>query len=767
MKLSNQSTVPVYTIAGASTARPLPEWLARKRRRSLKHDPEYANRIELLQDFEFEEASACVRVSEDGEWAMSTGTYKPQIHTHYLPHLSLSFARHTDTLNQTFILLSSDYTKSLHLQSDRSLEFHTAGGLHYRTRLPRYGRDLKYNKRTAEALVPAVGVNADGHGEVYRLNLELGRFMKGYEVDVGGDDFESLGGGALQGGIRTGAVNCAAVAEESHGLMAFGTSLGTVELWDSRSRNRVSAIGPPSTALASDTDTAPQITALEFHRSGLNLATGSSTGIIHTYDLRLPVPLLRKDQGYDYPIQTLKYLTPSSRASPSDSANNLIMSADKRAIKLWNSGTGDHWTSIEPAVDVNCVEWVPDSGMLLTANEGRQQHAFFIPQLGPAPRWCAFLDNLVEEMAEDTEDPHAFNTTQQGAGEVYDNYKFLDMKQLRDFSLDHLIGQTNLLRPYMHGYFVAQKLYEQARLLANPDLAESARQKTIQERITKERESRIRGNKKVAVKVNRRYAEKLAAREEANEKRKAERVLRQGGDEAHAAEAAEPEAADEEAEVVPKKKTERLLDDRRFKALFEEEDFAIDERSREFVLHNPSTTAEPAAPRKRGLTAVEQDELDDRKGSSDEDEDSEEGEDAAADAAALRARQQGKRRDDAAEDPRKRIGSSSYKQGQGGKARAQDPQMRVSSSNQAVRKQKDLRQKKSFGDMASGLPARERKSDARAAWGNAVGEKEVSFAPAKQEKRQRPQQGVNADAGRERARGKDRRSASGNVFRKM
>lgn len=73
MKLTNQSSVPVYTIAGASTARPLPEWLARKRRRSLKHDPEYANRIELLQDFEFEEASQCIRVSEDGEWAMSTG----------------------------------------------------------------------------------------------------------------------------------------------------------------------------------------------------------------------------------------------------------------------------------------------------------------------------------------------------------------------------------------------------------------------------------------------------------------------------------------------------------------------------------------------------------------------------------------------------------------------------------------------------------------------------------------------------------------------
>src|SRR5271156_5762014 len=74
MKLSNSSTVPVYTVSGSSTSRPLPEWLTQRRKRSFKHDPEYANRVELLQDFEFEEASQCVRVSEDGDWVMSTGT---------------------------------------------------------------------------------------------------------------------------------------------------------------------------------------------------------------------------------------------------------------------------------------------------------------------------------------------------------------------------------------------------------------------------------------------------------------------------------------------------------------------------------------------------------------------------------------------------------------------------------------------------------------------------------------------------------------------
>jgi ribosome biogenesis protein ENP2 len=75
MKLSNPSEVPVYTIAGSDSARPLPDWLARQRKRSLKNDAEYSNRVELLQDFGFDEASTCVRVSEDGEWVMSTGSY--------------------------------------------------------------------------------------------------------------------------------------------------------------------------------------------------------------------------------------------------------------------------------------------------------------------------------------------------------------------------------------------------------------------------------------------------------------------------------------------------------------------------------------------------------------------------------------------------------------------------------------------------------------------------------------------------------------------
>lgn len=730
MKLSNQSEVPVYTISGSNTARPLPEWLARRRKRSLKDDPEYANRVELLQDFEFEEASQCVRASEDGEWVMSTGTYKPQIHTHYLPQLSLSWARHTVALNTTFILLSSDYSKSLHLQSDRSLEFHTPQGCHYTTRLPRYGRDLVFDRNSTEALIPSVGVNQDGLGEVFRLNLEMGRYMRSFEVDVGGDDFTSAGGGTLQGGINTGAVNTAAIAEESHGLLAFGTTIGTVELWDPRAKGRAGVLSPPTQPALGEARN--EVTALSFQRSGLTLGTGSSNGLIHLYDLRSPVPFLKKDQGYGFPIHTLQFLE-SSSATREATMEPKIMSVDKRIIKLWDPRDGAPWTSVEPAVDINSVAWCKDSGMLLTANEGRQQHSFFIPQLGPAPKWCSFLDNLVEEMAEDPNDPNAF--TSSNAGAVYDNYKFLTVPQLRTLNLEHLIGRTNLLRPYMHGYFVAQRLYEEARLITNPYIWEEERAKRVKEKIDKERESRIRGKKKAAVKVNKRLAERLLNAEEKKERRDAKRVLERGGD----AEMVDAPAKDDtktESKNTEEKSKKGVLADNRFNALFEDEDFAVDENSHEFRLINPSTVPEPAAARKeraeRGLTAVEQEAVDDIPGSS-SDSDSDSSED---------------------ERPAKlersnKISSSDFK-----RTKRAPPRMQVSSSSRT-----NSARDRSFGSRAQKMKTKQRPARSNAV----VGEREVSFMPAGKTKNSKPE--VRYD--KTDFKTKERRSASGNTFRKM
>lgn len=623
-----------------------------------------------------------------------------------------------------------------------------------------------------------MGVNADGYGEVYRLSLDSGRFMRGFEVEVGGDDLDSLGGGALQGGIRAGAVNCAAVAEESHGLMAFGTSLGTVEFWDSRSRNRVSALGPPTSILDTGQDMRPAVTALEFHPSGLQLATGTDTGLVHTYDMRSPVPLFRKSQGYDAPIQTLKYLTSSSSTRNAISSEKLL-SSDRKSVKIYDTNSGDLWTSVEPAVDLNCVEWVVDSGMVLTANEGRQQHAFFIPSLGPAPRWCSFLDNLVEEMAEDTEgDPSAYNAAKGGtAGEVYDNYKFVSSAQLAELSLDHLLSSTNVLRPYMHGYFVPQRLYEQARLLANPDLALEQRQKSIQAKIDKERESRIRGNKKVAVKVNRKLAESMAAREEANERRKADRLLRKAERNGEAVDESQDKTMDNPPDDTSKTDRFDAIQDR-FGALFENPDFEIDEHSREFAMLNPSTAVgvEPAELKKRGRTAVEAEENDDHvRGSDDSDEGSDDS-DAMAEAQALRARQRRKdeRGDHDHDGSKGRIGSANYKKA--GHRSKQDVRMHVSSSK--PRPQARQKHGRSFGDMASSMPTASGRARGVVGLdgGDAVGAKEITFAPTSGKKGKGGADGRRVaggvDEGRRSGRGKvekdnGRRSASGNVMRSL
>lgn len=549
--------------------------------------------------------------------------------------------------------------------------------------------------------------------------------MQSYAVDVGGDDFTSSGGGALQGGLGVGCVNTAAIAEDSHNLLAFGTSVGTIEFWDSRTRGRIAMLHRPTQN--ESTGERSEITALEFDPSGLRLAAGSSTGLIHLYDLRSSIPLLKKDQGYGYPIQTLIYLS-SSTSTRSQTSEPKILSADKRIIKIWDLQDGTPWTSVEPAVDLNAVTWCKDTGMLLTANEGRQQHSFFIPQLGPAPKWCSFLDNLVEEMAEDPNDPSAF--TNQHAGEVYDNYKFLTKPQLQSLNLSHLIGTTTLLRPYMHGYFVAQRLYEEARLIANPFVWEEERNKRVKEKIDAERESRIRGQKKIEAKVNRRLAEKMSNRAEKNERRRARKVLENGDDDGVLL---DPNEAEEAVEKEPV----GLLADPRFAKLFQDEDFAIDERSKEFQSLNPNFVQSLEIGNRQGyrLTAVEEEEkaLVENPNSDSSDASSEN------DQRLPRQKDSG------------RISSVSYKRSG---HRPQNPQMKVSSSTGRKSRQPqnlpfEARMKENKG-MRKGVST-------------VGGEREITFAPEQKGKAQNENQMEKRDRRGE----KGRRSASGNVFRKL
>ena len=83
----------------------------------------------------------------------------------------MKFDRFMDAEVVQFQVLSEDYRKMVFLQADRHVEFHASYGKHYRTRIPKHGRDLTYFSPAAEVYV--VGSSSD----IYRLNLEEGKFM--------------------------------------------------------------------------------------------------------------------------------------------------------------------------------------------------------------------------------------------------------------------------------------------------------------------------------------------------------------------------------------------------------------------------------------------------------------------------------------------------------------------------------------------------------------------------------------------------------------
>jgi ribosome biogenesis protein ENP2 len=210
------------------------------------------------------------------------------------------------------------------------------------------------------------------------------------------------------------------------------------------------------------------------------------------------------------------------------------------------------------------------------------------------------LENLTEELEDQT------------SRTAYEDYKFVDRNELAALGLDHLVG-TPALKPYMHGYFLSLKLYDTARAIANPFAYAEHREKVLREKMDKLAESRIRApkNAAVSVKVNKALAERIA-KEQAREKARAEKKKAK-----QRAAAPEEEEGGDQMDVDAVAEEPGLIRDPRFKALFEDPDFEVDEASREFALVNPSLSAkrrealessENGDRQRRTKTAVEEEE---------------------------------------------------------------------------------------------------------------------------------------------------------------
>ncbi|XP_033645409.1 nucleolar protein 10-like [Asterias rubens] len=540
MQVCQANNVKVYNL---SLGKSLPEWLSDRKKRALqKSDRDLQHRIQLIQDFEMPSVSNSVQITADSQFILATGTYKPRVRCFEVTQLSMKFERCFDSEVVKFHVLSEDYSKIVFLQCDRYIEFHARYGRYHRLRIPKFGRDMAYHEPSCDLYV--VGSSP----EVYRLNLEQGRFLSPFVTEASG-------------------INACTV-NPAHHLLALGTLEGRVECWDPRSRRQAAILDCALSSITMETQVKgmPSVSSLKF-KDGLQMAVGTSTGQVLIYDLRSDKPLLVKDHHYGLPIKAVDFHPQAG----------MVVSTDSKAVRIWDLQTSKAFTAIEPEHDINDMCLVPSSGLILTANETPKLGVYFIPSLGPAPKWCAFLDNLTEELEDST------NST------IYDDYKFVTKAELENLGLTHLIG-TGLLRAYMHGYFIDIRLYHKAKAIADPFAYEEYRKSKIRQKIEEARESRVKLKK--LPKVNAALASKLQEQQE----------------------------QDQTSKVKREKKAEAdgILQDNRFADLFKNPEFEVDESSEAFRMLHPVITKQQKQQQKAAQKRAMLQQFDELKGEEEE-----------------------------------------------------------------------------------------------------------------------------------------------------
>uniref|UniRef100_A0A0K0FK04 Nucleolar protein 10 (inferred by orthology to a human protein) n=1 Tax=Strongyloides venezuelensis TaxID=75913 RepID=A0A0K0FK04_STRVS len=513
LKLQSNN-VKIYNL---SAGKSLPEWINDRARRKLEQkDIDLRRRIMLVQDFDMPDVSHKLALTRDGRYCFAAGSYKPFLKCFDLSDLSMKWERGLDCDVVSICPITNDYTKVVLLEEERYLELHCAKGRFFKMRIPKFGRDMCFSRENSDLFI--VGSGSD----VFRLNLEEGKFIEPFNTNAD-------------------TLTCCELNDD-HQLFLCGTDDGRIFAFDHRDRSNVGVL---DCALGQYSDTnnylktitdIPEVRTIKF-KDTMTFGVGTTTGHVLIYDIRSSKPLIVKDLQMGLPVKKLDFVKES----------NIAISMDSQVLKVWDCSSGKPYCAIEPGVVLNDFVRYPKSGLFFFANEGQKMQQYFVPSIGPAPKWCSYLETITEEL-EETDQPV-----------VFDDYKFVTKEQLEDIGLGDLIG-TNVVKSYMHGYFIDVKLYNKAQTLTQPFAYEKYKERKLKEKLEEEREAPSIVKKEKSIKVNKMLAEKLKEEQElAKKKAINKKALKKASSRAVAA--------------------SELLSDERFKDLFENQDYEIDEES--------------------------------------------------------------------------------------------------------------------------------------------------------------------------------------------
>lgn len=282
--------------------------------------------IRPLPELQFPVACHSICISADGNKVAAVGVYKPTIKLFDLKAGSMKFERHMLCDPLKILSLEGNSEKFIVLRSDRTIEFHTKGGLHDTVRVPEQPRDVLYNPVSAELYF------GGNYSEIYRFNMVQGRFLK------------SIPGAGTR--MAWSAVN---------GLLG-AVSKDTVVFIDSRSRDSVFTTRHSGELLSIAQDT-----------SGLKYAVGNDDGDVLEYDLRSPKILASHSLGSF--VQKLDF-TDTALVAASDTRLSLIHK-DVASVDL----------------GFRIYDFAVDGGLILAGGEDPEIKMLFCEELGSAPHW--------------------------------------------------------------------------------------------------------------------------------------------------------------------------------------------------------------------------------------------------------------------------------------------------------------------------------------------------------------------------------------------
>ena len=438
----------------------LPQWLSDKKQRELSKVNE-RRRVELVQHMEFVNGSpTCIKMTNDRNYMWIAGEYPAQLRCYDLSEVTMKFSRHVESQIVDMCCLSDDYKKIVMLERNRFIEFHNQGGRHARIRAPKEGRAIDYDSRTASVIVPT------SCASVYLFDCDAGCFKEPIVTQAEAN-------------------NCIAVCP-SHPLLAIGGENGKIECADLRTSERVASLNAAAGIdfhnYNSEEDVG--ITSLSFDEGGMRMFAGTSTGVVGIYDIRKNTPLLLKDHNNSLPIRRIQTHTCFDK--------KYIASADEKGIKIWDVNTGNTFTTIDASHELYDFV-IPraasdrDSGVILAACDTAHVNAFFVPQLGPAPAWCSYLESITEELEETTAGEH----------NQYDDFKYVTREELEELHLTHLLeSRPDQIFPYMHGFYVDLQLYRTSKSVMDPsEYKDWKRQKLLEKKEAEDRISVVKKKK--------------------------------------------------------------------------------------------------------------------------------------------------------------------------------------------------------------------------------------------------------------------------------